>query len=192
MLSSVSATSLGRGTEMSDTQVLLERIATLRKRLDRSVGSAEVPVKLADAVRQAEAGAAHDDVVDATVSTATVEARPVTPPRQLTARARRVLERGRELLIQLRNLSEYFPFETDEEPPVDSAVFERTHPLATFYRETAAMTDASLRMVATFPDTATAQMQLCEGVESILGVVGRRTGTLASARSGVQRYACAV
>jgi putative nucleotidyltransferase with HDIG domain len=163
---------------MSDTQVLLERIATLRKRLDRSVGSAEVPVKLADAVRQAEAGAAHDDVVDATVSTATVEARPVTPPRQLTARARRVLERGRELLIQLRNLSEYFPFETDEEPPVDSAVFERTHPLATFYRETAAMTDASLRMVATFPDTATAQMQLCEGVESILGVVGRRTGTL--------------
>jgi HD-GYP domain-containing protein (c-di-GMP phosphodiesterase class II) len=179
MLSSVEETGSG-GKPMSDTQVLLGRIAALRKRLDRSAVPADGPTTLAEAVRQVDAGAAHDAAVDAAVRpmTAAVEATPVARPRQLTARARRVLERGRELLAKLRDLADVFPFVSGEDAPGEFTMFERTDPLAIFFRETAAMTDASLRLVAMFPDTATAQLQLCEGVESILSVVARRTDTL--------------
>ncbi len=172
---------------MSDTRALLGRIAALRKRLDQSTVSADEPVRLAEAVRQAEQAAAHDDLVDATLrpATAPVEERPVPRPRQLTSRARRVLERGRELLGQLRHLSESFPPAASDEEPDCQTVFPRNHPLSSLYRETAAMTDAALRLVALFPDTATAQMRMCEGVEAILGVVARRTRTL---DAGVQNH----
>lgn len=171
---------------MSDTQLLLGRIAALRKRLDQAVGTTDAPTKLAEVVRRVEEGAAHDALVDAAVRplTAAVEETPAPRPRQLTARARRVLERGRDLLGKLRTLSEAFPFANDEEGG-DTAVFDRTDPLSTLYRETAAMTDAALRMIALFPDTATAQMQMSEGVEAILGVVTRRTETL---QAGVERH----
>jgi putative nucleotidyltransferase with HDIG domain len=165
---------------MSDTRQLLGRIAALRKRLDQSVVSADEPAKLAEAVHRIESAAAHDTLVDAALrpATAAVEEQSVPRPKQLTSRARRVLERGRDLLAKLRNLAEAFPFAADQAEPAVDAVFARNHPLAVLYRETAAMTDSSLRLVALFPDTATAQMRLCEGVESILSVVARRTQTL--------------
>jgi hypothetical protein len=168
---------------MSDTRVLLERVASLRKRLEQSAVPAGVAGPLADAVRQAEAGAAHDAVVYATVrpATASVEEPPAARPRQLTSRARRVLERGRDLLDKLRLLADAFPFATGEEIAAGDGTFERNDPLAVLFRETAAMTDAAMRLVAMFPDTATAQLQLCEGVETILGVVSRRTATLYAA-----------
>jgi HD-GYP domain-containing protein (c-di-GMP phosphodiesterase class II) len=172
---------------MSETQVLLGRIAALRKRLSESVVSNAAPLQLAEAVRQADEGAAHDVLIDAAVRPATARAEPVpeTRPRQVTARARRVLERGRDLLGKLRALSDIFPFVPGEGDSAGDGVFDRNHPLAMLYRETAAMTDASLRLVALFPDTATAQMQLCEGVEAILTVVARRTATL---QAGVTRH----
>jgi HD-GYP domain-containing protein (c-di-GMP phosphodiesterase class II) len=172
---------------MSETQMLLGRIAALRKRLSESVVSNAASLQLAEAVRQADEGAAHDLLVDAAVRPATAPAEPVpeTRPRQVTARARRVLERGRDLLGTLRALSDIFPFAAGEEDSAVDGVFDRNHPLAMLYRETAAMTDASLRLVAMFPDSATAQMQLCEGVEAILTVVARRTATL---RAGVTRH----
>jgi hypothetical protein len=165
---------------MSDTRALLGRIAALRKRLDESVVPADAPATLAEAVRRAEEGSAHDTAVDATVAavTAAVEEMPAPRPRQLTARARRVLERGRDLLGKLRELADVFPFLSAPDDPSVDGTFDRNHPLSILYRETAAMTDASLRLVALFPDTATAQMRLCEGVEAILETVGRRTRTL--------------
>jgi hypothetical protein len=165
---------------MSDTRVLLARIAALRKRLDESIVPADAQATLAEAVRRAEDGAAVDAAVDAAVSpaTATTEEAPAPRPRQLTARARRVLERGRDLLGKLRGLADAFPFLSTNDDPSTDGVFDRNHPLSILYRQTAAMTDASLRMVALFPDTATAQMRLCEGVEAILDAVGRRTRTL--------------
>jgi HD-GYP domain-containing protein (c-di-GMP phosphodiesterase class II) len=171
---------------MSETQMLLGRIAALRKRLDQAGASSDAPAKLAEAARQAENGAAHDALVDAAVrpATAAVEEPPAARPRQLTGRARRVLERGRELLGKLRTLSDAFPFGNDEDG-ADAAAFGRAEPLSAYYRETASMVDSSLRMIALFPDTATAQMQLCEGVEAVLGVVARRTDTL---QAGVERH----
>jgi HD-GYP domain-containing protein (c-di-GMP phosphodiesterase class II) len=172
---------------MSDTQLLLGRIAALRKRLTESAVSADAPVKLAEAIRRADDGAAHDALVDASVRPATAATEPVpeTRPRQVTARARRVLERGRDLLGKLRILSDAFSFTADEDDAEDDVTLDRNHPLAMLYRETAAMTDSSLRLVALFPDTATAQMQMCEGVEAILAVVARRTETL---HAGVERH----
>jgi len=165
---------------MSDTRVLLARIAALRKRLDESIVPPDAPATFAEAVRRSEDGAAHDAAVDAAVSSATAatEEAPAPRPRQLTARARRVLERGRDLLGKLRGLADAFPFLSTNDDPCTDGVFDRNHPLSILYRETAAMTDSSLRLVALFPDTATAQMRLCEGVEAILDAVGRRTRTL--------------
>jgi putative nucleotidyltransferase with HDIG domain len=172
---------------MSETQLLLGRIAALRKRLDESVVTSDGTSKLVEAIRRADEGAAHDALVDATVRSVTVVAEPIpeTRPRQVTTRARRVLERGRDLLGRLRVLADSFPYGPEDEGAGTDAALDRDDPLAMLYRETAAMTDASLRLVALFPETATAQMQLCEGVEAILRVVARRTDTL---YAGVDRH----
>src|SRR5207249_1072917 len=89
-----------------------------------------------------------------------------------TARARRVLERGRDLLGRLRPLADTFP------APADSRM-DQGDPLATLYRRTVAMADSALRTVLLFPDGATAQLQLCEGLEATLDVVDARLATLA-------------
>ncbi len=171
---------------MSDTRLLLGRIAALRKRLDESGVPADAPAGLREAARRAAEGAVHDALVDAAVrpATAAVECEAMPRPRQLTARARRVLENGRDLLGKLRALADTFPFSPGDGPP-DPALLDRDEPLAVLYRETAAMTDTALRLIPLFPDTATAQMQLCEGLEAILAVVTRRARTLCH---GVDRH----
>jgi HD-GYP domain-containing protein (c-di-GMP phosphodiesterase class II) len=45
------------------------------------------------------------------------------------------------------------------------------------------MTETVLRVVQAFPDLASAQLRLCEGVEAIVGVAGQRMATLADAVS---------
>src|SRR5262249_42532714 len=108
-------------------------------------------------------------------------------PRQLTTRARRVLERGRDLLARLRELDDAFadptqvlPAGTGPRLPLD-----RSEPLSRLYRETVAMTDTALRTVPLFPDTTSAQLQLAEGLEAILNVVASRLRLLAA---GVARH----
>src|SRR5262249_45009764 len=92
------------------------------------------------------------------------------PPRTLTQRARRVLERGRDLLGQLRPVAELMA--PDEGGPVA---------LTPLYRDTVAMIDTALRTVALLPDSATAQMQLCRGLEVTLEEVASRLATLNAA-----------
>src|SRR5262249_55458157 len=96
-------------------------------------------------------------------------------PTQLTARARRVIERGRELLARLRPLADHLENEAPS-PPHPAA-----DPLARLYRATAAMTDSALRMVQAFPNAPSAQLKLCEGLEAILHGVARQVGVLADA-----------
>src|SRR5207302_275288 len=67
----------------------------------------------------------------------------------------------------------------------DVPAIGRNEPLTVLYRETAAIADAALRMVASFPESATAQLQLCEGLEGILNTVAARLRVLTA---GVSRH----
>lgn len=164
---------------MSETHELLGRIAALRKRLEQTRSLVQTPARLADVAALAREGPLHDALLDATVRplTVRVEQATVDRPRQLTARARRLLEHGRELLSRLRGLSDAFAAVAGE---TGGDLIDRDDPLAALYRETAAMTDTSLRLIPLFPDTATAQLQLCEGLDAILGVVARRIEMLST------------
>src|SRR4051794_12800753 len=101
----------------NDTQGLLGKIAALRQRLEQSRGQAEQTAEAAvgqlaeqdapglarlwELERQAALGSEYRRQIDAAVRPAAPEARRSLPS-QLTARARRVLEKGRELLHALK------------------------------------------------------------------------------------------
>jgi HD-GYP domain-containing protein (c-di-GMP phosphodiesterase class II) len=155
---------------MSETRMLLQKITALRQRLDQAQG-------LANEARTAAAallvGGEHDLALDAAV-------RPLTGssdgamPRQLTARARRILERGRDLLGHLRKLADTFaPPEAGDRGERSSGV-----PLIHLYRDTVAMIDTALRTVALLPESAATQMHLCRGLEVTLEEVASRLRTL--------------
>lgn len=166
---------------MTDTQTLVGTIAALRKRLEQAQGlareatsavgslDAEDRASLESLRRQAAVVAEVDETVDASLRRLgeVPAAETQVYPDRLTARARRVLERGRELLGRLRALGENLSAEAD--------------PLRRLYRDTSAMTEATVRMVQTFPDEASTQLRLSEGLEVILGVVGQRIATLGRA-----------
>ena len=169
---------------MTETRTLLGKIATLRQRLDQAQklaseatsaaatlleGSSPSPFAILQ--RKADVGAEHDVVLDGVVG-AVVPPQSPTLPKQLTMRARCVLDRGRELLNQLREIADAFaaPLDAEDAAPL----FGRADPLTVLYRETAAMTDTSLRLTPMFPQIPSAQMHLCEGVEAILAVIAER------------------
>jgi HD-GYP domain-containing protein (c-di-GMP phosphodiesterase class II) len=167
---------------MSETQVLLAKISALRQRLDQAAGLANEARSAAAALLQARPGAldmqvaaasAHDARLDAVVAAVTgpVAQGDREPPRQLTSRARRVLERGRELLTQLRALADDFA-------PPEGARHGSPEPLALLYRETVALIDTALRTVALLPTSTSAQLHLCQGLEVTLEVVSGRLRTL--------------
>jgi HD domain-containing protein len=171
---------------MTETQALLGKIAALRQRLEQAqklaseATSAATELFGAPAVavleRRAADGAGHDATLDGVIHAVTPRIEPPPLPRQLTMRARRVLERGRDLLARLRQISDAFASPID--PPGPAVLFDRADPLTLLYREAAAMTDTSLRLVPLFPQTATAQLHLCEGLEAILTVIAGRLSTL--------------
>lgn len=167
---------------MADTQSLLSKIAALRQRLEEATGltttagSAVVSLlteerQALDDVQQLEmqvaAGSQETALLDTTVRQIADAVTPPPPavfwPAQLTARARRCVERGRELLAQLRAMSEQPLLCRDPEDLLDRR-----------FRETAAMADATLRTVQAFPSAPGSQLRLCDGIEAILEVVGRR------------------
>jgi HD-GYP domain-containing protein (c-di-GMP phosphodiesterase class II) len=174
---------------MSEAQILLEKIAALRQQLQQ-VQSAEGGPPVAARSEEAEeasrvwrlerhvtAGAQHNGLLDGALrqlpgaAPSAPEAVPL--PRQLTGRARRLLEQGRELLGRLRVLAEYF----DHTQPAD----DEADPLASLYHETAAMAETGLRVVQAFPDAPSAQLRLCDGLGPILGVIAERIATLTAA-----------
>jgi len=165
---------------MSETRELLARISALRQRLEQAQGlmqqaralasesSAEPVQTLTALTQEVRAGTDSSNALDTAVRPITgAEPLQGSGPRQLTARARRVLERGRELLGQLRALTD----------PTTSNLND-LGPLTYLYRDTVAMIDTALRTVSLLPDSATAQMQLCTGLEVTLQVVEERLATL--------------
>jgi HD-GYP domain-containing protein (c-di-GMP phosphodiesterase class II) len=154
---------------MSDTRMLLQKITALRQRLEQAQGLAN---EARSAAAELLAGGEHDLALDAAVrpvaGSGDLDAR---APRQLTSRARRVLEHGRHLLEQLRGLAETFSTAQPADKPL---------PLTNLYRDTAWMIDTALRTVSLLPETATAQMHLCRGLEVTLEEVASRVHTLTS------------
>jgi HD-GYP domain-containing protein (c-di-GMP phosphodiesterase class II) len=174
---------------MSDPQVLLSRIAALRQQLDKAKGpshptepSAEARTESAPGaqrVRQLEqqvtTGSQQTHLLDSTLRqlTSTSSATEITLlPKQLTSRARRILEHGHELLNLLRQLAD----ELDRLPHSTNG-----DPLADHYRQTTAMTETVLRMLQAFPDAPSAQLRLCEGLEAILTAAAERISSLTAA-----------
>jgi HD-GYP domain-containing protein (c-di-GMP phosphodiesterase class II) len=182
---------------MTETQTLLDKIATLRQRMAQAQGlaqegttaavalAAENPGPLGhllDFERQVVAGTEQDlelaDLVCGMAPSEPADSRPL--PRQLTSRARRLLEHGQELLGKLKALSEVFP-STPAHQLGAELVLERDDPLSRFYRETSSMIDAALRTVPLFPDNASTQLTLCEGLEAMMKVIATRIRTLEAA-----------
>jgi HD-GYP domain-containing protein (c-di-GMP phosphodiesterase class II) len=169
---------------MTETRALLGKIAALRHRLDHAQKAASdatlASVTLQDGgapdsfvvlQRKVDAGDEHDIALDGVVR-AVSPPEPLALPNRLTMRARRVLERGRTLLTRLRDMADAFA-----SPLADAGatpLFGRADPLTVLYRETAAMTDTSLRLIPMFPQIPSAQMNLCEGLEAILAVIAER------------------
>jgi HD-GYP domain-containing protein (c-di-GMP phosphodiesterase class II) len=175
---------------MTDTQVLLGKIAALRQRLEqaqglaREAGSAVAALteKVHDDLgrtwrleRRVAAGAEDAFILDGSLRQLTElttggEA-PTVLPHQLTARARRVLQRARELLDRLRGFAD--SFESDA-----------ADPLCASYQATTAMTETVVRVVQAFPDSASVQLRVSEGLEAILDTVAHR---LAITEAAVQQ-----
>jgi HD-GYP domain-containing protein (c-di-GMP phosphodiesterase class II) len=171
---------------MTETQMLLGKISALRQRLEQAQGLANEAAGLAAAGRdhltalgqQAAAGFEAAWQVDAVLrqlgdTTAAGSERGALPA-QLTSRARRVLERGRDLLGRLRALGD----EVVTAPGGAGSPPEPTDPLAVFYRDTTAMIDAALRLVQTFPEATSAQLRMCEGLEAVFHGVANRIARL--------------
>jgi hypothetical protein len=159
---------------MSETQSLLAKISALRQRLEQANGLAGEARSAAEALeaddlpaRLAEA-AEHDAGLDSAVAPLT-QPEPAPEgraPQQLTSRARRVLERGQGLLAGLRALADDFA----------------SGLLTPFYQQTLAIIDTVLRTVALLPDSAAAQLRLCQGLEAVLDIVAARLRTLTAGR----------
>jgi hypothetical protein len=159
----------------------LSRIAALRQRLetrpalaadDRPAAPPPDPVRaLAEEVAT---GHRHNFLLDGTVrrlaAAAGAPAETTPLPRHLTARVRRLLHQGQELLARLRALA--------DEPLLNG---DPTDPLAERYRRTLAMADTTLRLVPAFPDAPGAQLKLCEGLEETLDAIDERLAALTAA-----------
>lgn len=168
---------------MSDTRVLLSKIAALRQRLEKMpdaggepawvgtdalpAGARQIEGRLASAVRY---GALLDGSFRQLADAPTALGELAALPARLTARAHRLLQVGRGLLGQLRILGEFF-----------GPVADRNDPLAERYHQTVALADTALRCVQAYPDSAAAQLRLCEGLEATLGVVAERIAVLHTA-----------
>lgn len=172
---------------MSDTRLLLTKIAALRQRLEQSPASLPQPVPVNPAlerIRRLEsrvsAGSNQGLVLEGSLrqvaDPAGAAGEPTALPSRLTARARRLLEVGQGLLVQLRSLADSFGVEQ----PTGEVVGD-SDPLADHFRQTVAVTEAALRTVQTYPESAGTQLRLSEGLEGILGIVAERVAVLRTA-----------
>jgi hypothetical protein len=178
---------------MHDTGELLAKLTALRQQLEQAHGLArDAGVSAATLLgtdakesgglwkleRQIPAGDQHLYLLDRALRQLAARTGPDHPggpmPRQLTAQARRLLERGRRLVHQLRGIA--------DDPLLER---EAACPLAVLFQETAQIADTALRMVQAFPEAPGAQRSLCGGLEAILDVVADRVETLVA---GLNRH----
>ncbi|MBL8792352.1 MAG: HD domain-containing protein [Planctomycetia bacterium] len=180
---------------MSDTRLLLSRIAALKQRIEQNHPRAALPAAVgAEAERvsslegQTATSRRHGALLDGSFrlleeAYAPTATEPPALPRQLTARARRLLMHGQGLLKQLRGLAEHFASEL-REPSHELGVWsgiDPNDPLALRYHSVVAMLDTALRTVQAYPDSPSAQLRLCDGLDAVLSVVAERSAAVQAA-----------
>lgn len=168
---------------MTETKEILQKIAALRMRLTEVPNQAVAPYSPAihnercgDAAtltleQKVTIGAWQNTMLDGALRQigGDADAAPLLPPK-LTARGARVLTRGRELLLQLREMLEDPLLRADDHDP-----------LTGLHAEIATMLDVLLRTVQAFPPSASAQLRLCEGLEATERVIEERLKVLHAA-----------
>ncbi|HEV3145533.1 MAG TPA: HD domain-containing phosphohydrolase [Gemmataceae bacterium] len=170
---------------MSDARILLGKIRDLRLRLAQMqgvVGEANLAAanlllpdeKNPDSVAPAD-GARRQALLDASLRQLTIglESKEIRP-RQLIGRVKHLLERGRDIVVKLKGLADEPILHRGD---IDAADWP-DDPLLDNFRETAAMTESALRLVQVFPDAATAQLRLSDGLESIVQAISDRVAML--------------
>jgi hypothetical protein len=148
---------------MSDTHGLLERITAFRQRLEASpdpVAEAVEPGEVVPVV--VEAGRFHEQLKK--IVPPDVDEGPPSP--QLTDRARTLLLLAKQLLDR------QWAFASD--PLFTAIAAEGADPLAPYHQETVAILDSAVRLAQTLPDSPSAQLKQCTGLDGLLGVVGER------------------
>lgn len=159
---------------MSDTRTLLNRITAFRERLER-VPPLSTPVDAPDAVStRAAALAVSPEWLSQSLRQLAANGTDGAALPQLTVRARQLLEQARDLVSEQKRL-------TDD--PLLAALSQvkgtdgiSLDPLVAFHRSTIALTEAALRLVQAFPNSAEVQLRMCEGVETMLQAVRDRLG----------------
>lgn len=175
---------------MSDTRVLLNRIAAFRQRLESQPHLAPTPdgspVGHAAAVTaRAHALAADGEFLSRTLRQLAGADQTAAPaPVPLTSRARRMLEDARDLIAAQRKL-------TDDPLLVGLGREAAPEPIVAYHRQTVALTEAALRLVQAFPASPEVQLRMCDGVEAMLRAVADRMRvgeqTLAAKRTEAAR-----
>jgi len=148
---------------MSDTRGLLDRITAFRQRLEASSRPVAEPVQPGEVVPVvAEAERFRKQLRE--IVPPEVDEGP--PPPQLTDRARGLLLTARDLLAR------QWAFASDSLFAAIAA--EGTDPLAAYHQETVAFLDSAVRLAHSLPDSPSAQLKQCVGLEGLIGVVAER------------------
>lgn len=172
---------------MIDTRQLLNKISDFRRRLEampkllpeapRPAAPAQDAPPESELERRVRAGSRTQALLQDSLRSLmpSFTAEPAIP-RQLTARARRLMTEAREHLSHLRALADHPLLQG---PPTDSessaGAIDAT---VVYFHETMAILESAIRMGSALPELPSAQLRLCEGLEGILNAVRDRLVTL--------------
>jgi HD-GYP domain-containing protein (c-di-GMP phosphodiesterase class II) len=149
---------------MSDARGLLNRISAFRERLDATPHPIPQAVPVEAPTLSAEVESFRESVRRVVGKPAPQAAGPLP---QFTDRAHRLLAAAKQLLDRQRSFTAD-PFFAGR------AAESATDALVVYHRETVAILDLVVRTARVFPDSAGAQLKMCDGVEGLLGVVRDR------------------
>lgn len=158
---------------MSDSRGLLDRISAFRQRLDATPQL--IPDAVAVEVEPAEVATDAEQFRQSVRRlSGTADVVPEGPLPQFTDRAKRLLANAKQLLDRQRQFTAdplFAGFAADAAPDV----------LVSYHRETVAVLDAVVRMAQAFPDSASAQLKLCDGLDGLVNVIRDRLAVQESA-----------
>jgi HD-GYP domain-containing protein (c-di-GMP phosphodiesterase class II) len=153
---------------MSDTRGLLDRISAFRQRLESHAIPEAIPVDEDGAVAVVSEAEVFRQSLRRIAGAATSPAVPEGPMPQFTGRAKRLLASAKLLLDRQR------AFTADPHFAGLSAPNAEPDPIVGYHRETVAVLDSVVRLAQVFPDSPSAQLKLCDGLDGLLGVVQDR------------------